>query len=180
MARCGVVDPRLSRHPVDILIRQIVAGQWRATESDVEQIVARMAAAPFDPKLEPVPPPLVGASYLEYDLADHGPAPIVHLVQRVIGDDQWRSGTTLSQYLDDLRMAVRSPHARLTVYRRRSGAIAATLTPTASVVSPENLGGDPLPGLFVVYSADRGIILSGYQVSGLETVSIPGDALWLK
>jgi hypothetical protein len=30
-----------------------------------------------------------------------------------------------------------------------------------------------------VYSADRGIILSGYQISGLETAGIPESVQWL-
>lgn len=174
-----MADSRLSQHRIDVLIRRIASGSYRPSAGEVKQILEKIAAAPFDPKQAPVPPPLVGTSYLDFDLGDHAPAAIVHLIQRVIGDEQWRRGTTLSQYLDDLQAAVRSRDARLAIYWRRGGAIAATLTPTGAVVPPGRLGDDTLPALFVVYSADRGIILSGYQVSGLETVGIPEDVIWL-
>jgi len=34
--------------------------------------------------------------------------------------------------------------------------------------------------LLVVYSVDRGILISGYQFSTFDEVSIPEHALWLK
>ena len=37
-----------------------------------------------------------------------------------------------------------------------------------------------LPHLLVLYAADRGMIVSGYQFSGRETLAIPQEARWLK
>ncbi len=39
---------------------------------------------------------------------------------------------------------------------------------------------DFLPELLVIYSADRGILVTGYQCSSLATAAIPKEALWLK
>jgi len=37
-----------------------------------------------------------------------------------------------------------------------------------------------LPFVFVIYAADRGRIVSGYQASGVEAIAIPDDVQWLK
>jgi len=37
-----------------------------------------------------------------------------------------------------------------------------------------------LPDMLVVYSPDRGIILTGYQVSNLDRTGIPAEARWLR
>ena len=68
----------------------------------------------------------------------------------------------------------------LGVYERRGGSIAVTLTPTRDVVPVERQGDEPYPNLLVVFSADRGIILTGHLVAGLQTTSIPENARWLK
>jgi hypothetical protein len=44
-----MADARSSHHPIDLLIRQIIAGRYQVTELDVEQITERIATAPFDP-----------------------------------------------------------------------------------------------------------------------------------
>ncbi len=44
-------------------------------------------------------------------------------------------------------------------------------------VAGERRTPDSLPMVLVVYSADRGIILSGYQVSSLDRTGIPQEAL---
>jgi len=43
----------------------------------------------------------------------------------------------------------------------------------------EHRGVDALPWVLVVFSADRGTIVSGYQTSTDLLTNIPGDALWL-
>jgi hypothetical protein len=92
---------------------------------------------------------------------------------------QWPVGITATEYADDLRRAVRATSARLAMYERRGGHIVATLTPTVDVVPLEHQGQESLPYLLVVYSADRGIIISGHQVSGLAATGIPEEARWL-
>ena len=104
----------------------------------------------------------------------------LHLAQRAAAEGQWASGTTAAEYVDDLWRAVRSPRARLAVYVRRGGPIAALVTPTSDVIPADRLGPGALPWLIVVYSADRGILITGYQFSTFDEVSIPEDARWLK
>jgi hypothetical protein len=101
----------------------------------------------------------------------------LHLVERVLVDQQWAAGTSEAEYLADLRQAIRSPDARLVAYSARGGAIAATWGP--NTLPAARRGPRPEDWLFVVYSADRGMLISGYQASGLATVRIPGSARWL-
>jgi hypothetical protein len=58
--------------------------------------------------------------------------------------------------------------------------MAVTLTLTAEAVPPERRTADSLPWRLVVYAADRGMIVTGYQVSGLDRIGIPEDARWLR
>lgn len=173
-------DARLSQHPVGRLIRELVRTGRAATTGDVRGIIERLAATPFDRGIVPVPTSLRGVAYQHHVLGAREDTLIYHLVKRVGGERQWPEGTTVDTYLDDLRRAVLAPAARLGLYERRGGHIAVTLTPTAEVLEVARRTPDSLPMLLVVYSADRGIILSGYQVSSLDRTGIPQEALWLK
>jgi hypothetical protein len=99
---------------------------------------------------------------------------------RVAIERQWADGTTAAGYLADLRRAARHPLARLLVYQRRGGAIAVTISSTDQVAPPGHWGPSWLPNLLVIYSADHGMMLSGYQFSDLVAVGIPEEARWLR
>jgi hypothetical protein len=167
-----------SQHPVDLLIRELIASGRAATEAEIAAIVARMASAPFDPRVVPVGRKHQGLQYRGRALSNREHALFFHLVLRAVYDEQWRTGTTEDEYVDDLRSAIRDPDAHLLVYERRGGSIAAILTPNN--VAVERRGPEALPFLYVVYSADRSTIASGYQASAISAISIPGDARWLK
>jgi hypothetical protein len=137
-----------------------------------------MANAPFDPRILPVGRKFRGLEYAGQILGDRARALVIHLAMRVVYDEQWQDGTTEQEYVDDLRAAIQEPSARLLVYQRRGGSIAATLT--ANGVPAERRGPESLPLLYVVYSADRSTIASGYQASTVGAISIPGDSRWLK
>jgi hypothetical protein len=168
-----------SQHPVDRLIRDLVDSGRAASEEEIAAIIARMASAPFDPQIVPVLRELRGTVYLGHSIGSRETSLIAHLVKRVVKEGQWAEGTTATTYTADLRRAVQHAEARLSLYYRRGGCIAVTLTPTDLVLSPAQRGPDSRPILLVVYSADRGIILSGYQVSALAQTGIPQEALWL-
>ena len=170
----------LSSHPVDQLIRELIRTGRQATPEEIEQIVERMATAPFESRVRRVRPRERGTSYLGQVLGAYAKSLPYHLIKRVVMDKQWAEGTTEEQYMSDLQRAVHSPDARLVVYRRQGGAIAATLCPTDTSLPPIRRGADVLPLLLVVYSADRGIIISGYQISALDQADIPREALWLR
>jgi hypothetical protein len=175
-----VTDPRLSRHPVDVLIRQIIAGERRATDGDVEQIVERIATAPFNPDVMVVPKAMRGLVYVDDTLSSRAPSRLVHLVKRVLVERQWSSGTTSHDYLSDLRRGIRQDSARLALFARRGGSMVLSRSATDDVVPEMRRGSRQQPVVVVVYSADRGIIVSGYQASALDKVAIPGDVQWLK
>lgn len=174
------MNPGPSQHPADRLIRELIQTGRRPTPSEFGQIIERLATVPFDRRLVPVPLGLRGLSYQGQILGARADSLTCHLVRRVVDERQWASGTTAAQYVSDLRRAVRAPNARLAVYRRRGGHIAIVLAPTDLAVPTARRAAETLPEVLVVYSADRGIILSGYQVTGLAETGVPEDALWLR
>ncbi|MFN8514462.1 MAG: hypothetical protein U0841_18105 [Chloroflexia bacterium] len=105
---------------------------------------------------------------------------LYHLIKRVAISEQWADGATFDSYLSDLRRAILAPTARLLVYERRGGAIAATITPTDDVLESARQGSGSLPNLLVVYSADRGAIITGYQYSTWSSTGLPEEVVWLK
>lgn len=171
---------RASQHPTDRLMWDLIAGGRSATADDVREIVERMATAPFNPQVVRVPTLERGAGYLGHTLGRREPSLVYHLTKRVTIEEQWATGTTAEQYMEDLRRAVRHAAARIMIYERRGEHLAATITPTAHILAPERVGPDPLPDLLVVYSADRSIIVTGYQFSSLDRTGIPQEARWLR
>jgi hypothetical protein len=170
----------VSQHPADQLIRELVRTGRAATPNEVEQLVERMATAPFDTRVVRVRVAARGVSYRGQTLGARADSLTFHLIKRVALDRQWVDGTTADDYVHDLRRAVRDPGARITVYERHGGAVAAVVTPTEQILPPERRGPVAQPHLAVFYSADRGIIVSGYQFSALDQTSIPQEARWLR
>lgn len=169
-----------SQHPTDRLIRELIRARRAATPREVEWIVDRMATAPFNPAIVPVKLRHQGLAYQGRTLGSHADSLTYHLVQRVVADDQWRAGTTAEQFVADLRAVVRAPGSRLAVFERRGGGVAVTIAPTNGITPPMQTGGGALPHLIVVYAADRGCIITGYQFSKLDQLGIPEGAQWLK
>jgi len=133
-----------------------------------------MASAPFNQRIVKVPPSLGQA--IGNVTAD---SLTIHLAKRVFDEQQWANGTTGAAYLADLRRAVLAPTAQFVVYDRRGGDLAACIAPTVDVLPPERRGVRQSENLLVVYSVDRGVLITGYQFSDLTEVGVPEDALWL-
>lgn len=170
----------MSQHPVDRLIRELIGSGQAATAHEIERIVERMATAPFEPGTRRVPVKHRGLTYLGHTLSDREESLFYHLVKRVLLERQWPEGTMASQYLVDLRRAVRDPAARLALYTRWGGAMAATVTPTGHIVPSDRSGPRSLPQMLVIYSADRGTMVTGYEISALGAATIPREVRWLK
>lgn len=145
---------KLSSHPTDKLIRELLRFGRPATVEEIGQIERRMATAPF-------------------------PTAVAHR-DRHVTDEQWTEATTVQQYTDDVRKALSDPKARLAVYVRRGGHMAAAITDTARIVPNGRRGARSVPLLFVAHSADRGILVAGYQASSLKTVALPEQIRWLR
>ena len=144
----------LSQHSTDRLIRDLLHSGRIATGEEIDQIVRHMAGASF-------------------------PSETAHRNRRT-AEQQWADVTTVGQYVDDLRRAIVDPAARMAIYMRRGGHMAAALTDTARIVPEERRGANAALLLFVAYSADRGILVTGYQASSLHSISLPGGVQWLK
>lgn len=72
-------------------------------------------------------------------------------------------------------------HTRLILYRQwQDRDLVAVIVPTENVLALEQIGAKAEPNLFVLYLANRGILISGYQFSSMDTIRIPGDAVWLR
>ncbi|MGI8550654.1 MAG: hypothetical protein ACR2PL_07670 [Dehalococcoidia bacterium] len=147
-------DVQRSAHVTDVLIRDLIPTGNAPEVTEVGQILRRLVSVPF-------------------------PSIREHLAQR-IRDEQWSAATTEQEYLGDLRRAIEDSRIHLSVYKRRGGAIAAVLTETQRIVPEERRGAKWEPLLFIAYSADRGIIVTGYQAGALGEIRIPGDAQWFR
>ena len=169
-----------SQHPADALIRELIATRRAATSAEIAAIIARLASAPFDERPTRVSIAERGMAYLGHTLGAREDSLQYHLTKRVILEEQWAVGTTTASYLADLRRAIGASTARLTVYERRGGAIAATITPTDAVLIEDQRGLRSFANLLVVYSADRGIVITGYQFSTWSATGLPEEVLWLK
>ena len=172
-------DRDLSGHPVDRLIHELIQSRRHADPEEIARILDRIATARFDPRLVRVPVEERGIAYGSRQLLPWDHSLFVHLVRRVVLDQQWTMGTTAEEYVQDLHRAARVGGVRLVVYTRRGGAIAGILAPTTSAVPAVRLGSGTSQLLFVVYSADRGFIISGYHVPSRDALAIPEDAQWL-
>jgi hypothetical protein len=102
------------------------------------------------------------------------------LVKRVVIEGQWAVGTIADQYVADLHAAARSENGQVAIYRHGTDVVAAVLTPTRETVQPDHLGSSPERYVLVVYSAERGTLTTGYQVSSRQATSIPAEARWLR
>ena len=169
---------RQRQHAVDRLIRELVRNWRPVSDDEIEQVVARIADAPFSPEVVPVPVRHRRLAYAGHLLGAREPSLLLHLVRRVLVDEQWAPGTTADEYLADLHAAARDPAARVAVYYRTGQFSAAVLAPNR--LPPARCGAQPEVLMLVVYSADRGTITTGYQVSSVATVNLPATVRWLR
>ncbi|MDF3042169.1 MAG: hypothetical protein K0Q71_4875 [Thermomicrobiales bacterium] len=175
-----MVDVGRSGHPVDRLIRELIATRRPVTSEEVESILGRIATAEFDSRTVRVPNAERGVEYGNRRLLARDDSLFIHLVRRVVLVKMWSTETSPEDYVQDLRRAARAKNARLVIYARRGGSIAGIFAPTEFAVPAVRLGPESLPELFGVYSADRGTIVSGYQTLGQQELAIPSNAQWLR
>ena len=168
-----------SQHSVDQLIRELIQTGRAATAAEIGEILDRMATAAFNPDLRAVPTRDRGHSYQGQTLGTRADSLTYHLIKRVVIEEQWAHGTTASDYVGHLHAAARAA-ARLCAYSYGAGAIAATLSPTSQVVPAARLGPRLQALVLVIYSANLGRLVTGYQVSSVQATSIPTGALWLR
>jgi len=151
---------------VDALIVDLVESDRQATEDEVAQIVAHVSAAPFASRMIRSP------RWFRNELARRGiviPARIsaakFHLFRRVHLDEQWPPGTTLEDYVQDLRQAILHPQVQIWTYRYYG-------TPAVGFLAPSHIPDTSAstPFIFVAYSPQYGTIITGYQTGGPQNI----------
>lgn len=162
--------------PTDRLIGEILRTRQSATQDEADRILERIATAPFMGEIR-VPPRHRGLRYGGREVRAKENSLFYHLAKRV-DEGQWAERTLEGSYLEDLRSAATDPSARLVLYTLRGGNVAAIISDNP--VPEERRGPDALDYLFVAYSADRATIITGYQVSSIETLNLSEDPLWLR
>lgn len=140
---------------VDALLREVLDGR-APTDAELSEIVEHIAKADFL----------------------HEGSMRLHLQKR-IRDLQWTADATVEDYRQDLaRMAQGA--TQLAVYRRRGGAMAALFSLTIAVIPRERLGSRAEDQCILVYSIDRGRLVTGYQFSTPSQLALPEDMKWLQ
>ncbi|MEW5957269.1 MAG: hypothetical protein AB1801_06075 [Chloroflexota bacterium] len=98
---------------MDTLITKLINQASRATARQLKQLTRRVAAAPFAEDLLEVDEPLWGG-FWQGDVIAPGyrlPAVELALLRAVRLDDHWPAGTSVDQFLADLRRAILDPRA---------------------------------------------------------------------
>lgn len=141
----------------DRVIRQMVAGQTKATASQLAQIADHVASAPFAAELLQVDQLLWGG-FWQGDVIAPGyslPAVELALLRAIRLDGRWPEGTRLDQFLADLHQAIRQPQAGV-------WALAVVGEPCLVFAAPAQ---DPKVATVVWYCATTGQLHAGYQTT---------------
>lgn len=171
-------DGGTGRHP-DALIRELIAFPERtATVEELDQILEHIARASFNMKMIDVPVELVGLELLERELRAREDSLTAHVAARVLRDKQWHEGGTKEDFLSDIKRAVSHPDAALAVYEARRTNFAGVVAP--NTVPAGRRGSDAGDYIVVLYSADRGRIITAYQAKDVYSTRIPKRARWIR
>ncbi|MDI3341069.1 MAG: hypothetical protein QJR03_11130 [Sphaerobacter sp.] len=120
----GSEQRRRSDDPADRLIRSLIRNPRPVHTREVQDIRDRIAGAGFNPTRLRVTRRYRGLSYQGRTVGNREEALFLHLVQRVVYDEEWAPGTTMAEYLEDLRSTVRDPDANVVLYERDEHAYA--------------------------------------------------------
>lgn len=175
-------DRRLSQHPVDVAIRDILQAQRPPSVSDAGAVVERMASATFKTGRRRLPQPLLELMSLHGYSTDQRMTELTfHWAKHVLGDGQWSPEIDEVTYLEHLRRVVEYPESRLFLQRRNHRSSAAiAIANTVDIVPPELCGSGGGTEIVVVYSADLGKILSGYMIDTSLTITSEPRTIWLR
>lgn len=165
---------------MDQLICEVIQTGRATTNVEVRQILDHVGSAVFSTAVRRVPGRDRGLAYGGQMLGSRADSLMYHLIKRVVGEEQWATGTTATEYVADLHRAAYAPEARLLMYFSRDQHFAAVIARTGDAVPSSRLGPASAPNILVVYSADSGTIITGYQFNDLTTLNLPAVVQWLK
>ena len=173
----GTSGQRSSQHPIDQLIREVLQSGRHPTDEEIQAMLERIGTAPFNRRDIAVDPDLVGREYLGQVIPVRAEARLAHLWKRVLVDEQWAVGTTVDEYLGDLRSAIFGGSVQVMIAVIRESPSAGVLAPNRMASSRRAANTGPL--LFVGYSVNGGMITTGYQRFDRNHIRLPGNARWL-
>lgn len=172
-----VTESEQSSDAVDQLIRGLIVAGREPTRPERRQILDRIAGALFSRVMVEVPRQHRNLLVPGHPIGGRAPSLEYHRAKHT-ADGQWAASTTTHQYLGDLRRGVRHRSAEFTAYRSGNRSMAAIRVRTEDAVPPVRRGRRTQPNLVILYSADWGRILTGFQYRRLEQTDIPTGALW--
>jgi hypothetical protein len=150
---------------VDRLIAELVEKRRQASDQELAQILEHVAQADFSSRSLPVDERLWGISYRGQILDRESRLPSVegHLLKRIYVEEQWPEGTTIEEYVADLRRAVRHPQAQVWTYWHAG-------SPCVGILAPSHVQNvrQPQAHIFVVYDARFSRLRTGFQASGAD------------
>jgi hypothetical protein len=152
---------------IDQLIKKLIANHKLANGLELQKIITHVAQAPFSSRLVKI------NRWLRRELSSRGvevprgkqPSIEVHLLKRIYFDGQWLPHTTVTQFTNDLHLAVQHSNVQIWTYRWLGESFAGFLSPShvQNVPNPEAF-------IFVAYSADYSTIKTGFQASSAEAI----------
>lgn len=148
------------------------------TEEEIKRILDHVAKAQFSTRVVPVDRRIVGQVFQGKRLAKNEPSILAHLAKRVLVERQWVDNVTPDEYVAHLRTAVLDAEARKVIYIGKDGRLYAGFL-AINKLPAKLLADGSQDFVWVVYAADYGTIVTGYQVSGLEKINLPPDVRWL-
>jgi hypothetical protein len=103
---------------------------------------------------------------------------IYHLFKRTEIEEQWKTGIDFETYFNDLKSSIADPETRIVTYKFHNERFVGFYSPNH--IKSDHLGDEKLRNIYTFYSVKWNTIISGYQVSGLDAIYIPDDAVWVK
>jgi hypothetical protein len=181
----GYTGRRASRRSEDASIGREATAGYSTTKTAtgaapvyVQEAIRLMLAAPFASRVVNVHKTARGQMLLGRPVGKQEPTLVAHLAKRIWTEQQWTSGTTTGQYLEDLRTAIGHKKARFVRYQAKDGRqCVGCFAPNTAPAT--RLGTNPHPFLWVVYDVQRDRIVTGHMASSLDAVDIPESAEWL-
>jgi len=160
------------------LIREWLNPKRKPTEAEIRKVLDHVAKAPFSTRPVAVDKSIRGQVFQGRKLGDREPSIIAHFAKRVLINRQWTGDVTPAEFVDHLHFAFLEQSAKRAVYvGHDQRTYFSVLAP--NTIPSDRLGSDSQPFLWVVYTADYGTIVTGYQVPGIEEITLPAKVRWL-
>jgi hypothetical protein len=173
--------PGSSASGADRLIVEAATGARRVSDTELQQVLAHVAQAGFDPTpLARAGGRLAGVNWHGHMLrgSDRLPPAEVHYLRHVVVRAEWPQGVSLDSYLESIRAVILDPLSGVLTSRYEG-----SWQLTAVRHSGELRGPDGFEWILVDYRVGLGYWVTAYQpASGLQELQSPrrSDVRWLR